>query len=106
MECSVREGSSRFRASHSPSIHPGHRVAGWSVIFDVYRDAQVALGVYSACEGGDGYSVPEAQPACANRKSAPRAVDLLIEYIVDSLKGQIELPRGSRVVQAGNANPG
>ncbi|MEA2723388.1 MAG: hypothetical protein QOH59_1159 [Gemmatimonadales bacterium] len=67
---------------------------------------RVALGVYSACEGGDGYSVPEAQPACANRESAPRAVDLLIEYIVDSLKGRIEAPKDSRVVQAGNANPG
>ncbi|HEY8195707.1 MAG TPA: bifunctional metallophosphatase/5'-nucleotidase [Gemmatimonadales bacterium] len=67
---------------------------------------RVALGVYSACEGGDGFSVPEAQPACANRASAPRAVDLLIEYIIDSLKGRIEAPQDSRVVQAGNANPG
>jgi 2',3'-cyclic-nucleotide 2'-phosphodiesterase (5'-nucleotidase family) len=67
---------------------------------------RVALGVYSACVGGDGYSVPEAQPACANWESAPRAVDLLIQYIADSLKGRIEAPKNSRVVQAGNANPG
>jgi 2',3'-cyclic-nucleotide 2'-phosphodiesterase (5'-nucleotidase family) len=67
---------------------------------------RVAFGVYSACEGGDGYSVPEAEPACANRESAPRAVDLLIQYIADSLKGRIEAPKDSRVVQAGNANPG
>jgi 2',3'-cyclic-nucleotide 2'-phosphodiesterase (5'-nucleotidase family) len=67
---------------------------------------RVAFGVYSACEGGDGYSVPEAQPACANQESAPRAVDLLIQYIADSLKGRIEAPKDSRVVQAGNANPG
>ncbi len=67
---------------------------------------RVALGVYSACEGGDGYSVPEAQSACASRDSAPRAVDLLIQYITDSLKGRIEAPKNSRVVQAGNANPG
>lgn len=67
---------------------------------------RVALGAYSACEGGDGYSVPEAAPACANRKSAPRAVDLLIQYITDSLKGRIEAPKNSRIVQAGNANPG
>jgi 5'-nucleotidase len=67
---------------------------------------RVAFGVYSACEGGDGYSVPEAQPACANRESAPRAVDLLIRYIADSLKGLIEAPKSSRVLQAGNANPG
>ena len=67
---------------------------------------RVAFGVYSACEGGDGYSVPEAQPACANRESAPRAVDLLIQYIADSLKGRIEAPKNARVVQAGNENPG
>jgi 5'-nucleotidase len=67
---------------------------------------RVAFGVYSACEGGDGYSVPEAQSACANRQSAPRAVDLLIQYIADSLKGRIEAPKNSRVLQAGNANPG
>ena len=67
---------------------------------------RVAFGVYSACEGGDGYSVPEAQSACANRQSAPRAVDLLIKYIADSLNGRIEAPKNSRVLQAGNANPG
>jgi 2',3'-cyclic-nucleotide 2'-phosphodiesterase (5'-nucleotidase family) len=67
---------------------------------------RVAFGVYSACEGGDGYSVPEARSACVNRQSAPRAVDLLIQYIADSLKGRIEAPKSSRVVQAGNANPG
>ena len=67
---------------------------------------RAAFGVYSACEGGDGYSVPEAQSACANWQSAPRAVDLLIQYIADSLKGRIEAPKNSRVVQAGNANPG
>ena len=67
---------------------------------------RVAFGVYSACEGGDGYSVPEARPSCTNRESAPRAVDLLIQYIADSLKGRIEAPKNSRVVQVGNANPG
>jgi 5'-nucleotidase len=70
------------------------------------ESVRVALGVYSACEGGDGYSVPEAQSACASRQSAPRAVDLLIRYLTDSLKGRIEAPANSRVVQAGNANPG
>jgi 2',3'-cyclic-nucleotide 2'-phosphodiesterase (5'-nucleotidase family) len=67
---------------------------------------RVAFGVYSACAGGDGYKVPEAQSACAHHEAAPRAVDLLIKYIADSLKGSIEAPKSSRVVQAGNANPG
>jgi hypothetical protein len=33
-------------------------------------------------------------------------VDLLIQYIRDSLKGRIEAPKNSRVLQAGNTNPG
>jgi 5'-nucleotidase/UDP-sugar diphosphatase len=66
----------------------------------------IALGVYSACDGGDGYQVPEAGPACGQRASAPRAQDLLTRYITDSLKGVVEPPAGARVVQAGNTNPG
>ena len=66
----------------------------------------VALGVYTACEGGDGYKIPEAASACGRRAAAPRAVDLLTGYIADSLKGRIDPPKGSRVVEAGNTNPG
>jgi 2',3'-cyclic-nucleotide 2'-phosphodiesterase (5'-nucleotidase family) len=67
---------------------------------------RVAFGVYPACQGGDGYKVPEAAAACAKQASAPRAVDLLMRYITDSLDGRIEPPKNSRVVQAGNTNPG
>jgi 2',3'-cyclic-nucleotide 2'-phosphodiesterase (5'-nucleotidase family) len=66
----------------------------------------VAFGAYSACDGGDGYDVPEATPACGRREAAPRALDLLTRYITDSLKGRIEPPKDSRVVEAGNTNPG
>lgn len=66
----------------------------------------VAFGVYPACEGGDGYSVPEAGSACDRRQAAPRAVDLLTRYITESLGGRIETPKDSRVVEAGKANPG
>jgi 2',3'-cyclic-nucleotide 2'-phosphodiesterase (5'-nucleotidase family) len=66
----------------------------------------VAFGAYTACDGGDGYRVPEAGAACGQRQAAPRAVDLLARYVTDSLKGRIEPPRGSRVVEAGNTNPG
>lgn len=65
-----------------------------------------AFSVYPACEGGDGYSVPEAASACGQRRSAPRAVDLLTQYITDSLGGSIEAPKDSRVVEARNTNPG
>lgn len=65
-----------------------------------------AFSVYPACEGGDGYSVPEAASACNQRSSAPRAVDLLTRYIADSLAGKIEAPKNSRVVEARKTNPG
>jgi 2',3'-cyclic-nucleotide 2'-phosphodiesterase (5'-nucleotidase family) len=67
---------------------------------------RVAFGVYTACRGGDGYRISEATTACAQRASAPRAVDLLMQYVADSLGGRIEAPKDSRVVQAGNTNPG
>jgi 5'-nucleotidase len=65
-----------------------------------------AFGVYPACEGGDGYSVPEAESACGQRQTAPRAVDLLTRYITESLGGKIEAPKDSRVVEARTTNPG
>jgi hypothetical protein len=65
-----------------------------------------AFGIYTACAGGDGYSVPEAASACSQRLSAPRAVDLLTRYIADSLGGRIEAPKDARVVEAGTTNPG
>jgi hypothetical protein len=65
-----------------------------------------AFGVYPACQGGDGYSVPEAESACGQRQTAPRAVDLLTRYITESLGGKIEAPKDSRVVEARTTNPG
>jgi 2',3'-cyclic-nucleotide 2'-phosphodiesterase (5'-nucleotidase family) len=67
---------------------------------------RVAIPVYPACEGGDGYSVPEAGEACAARASAPRAADLLMRYVEDSLKGEVVAPDSGRIVRAGNTNPG
>ncbi len=94
-----------------PARPSGNRLLG-----DIRRDGggvlnptasvRVAIGAYSACDSGDGYQIPEAAPACAQRESAPRAADLLIRYIADSLDGRIETPKGSRVQQAGNTNPG
>jgi 2',3'-cyclic-nucleotide 2'-phosphodiesterase (5'-nucleotidase family) len=65
-----------------------------------------AFSVYPACEGGDGYSVPEAASACGQRTSAPRAVDLVTRYITDSLGGRIQAPKSSRVVENRKTNPG
>ncbi len=94
-----------------PAKRSGHRIVG-----DIRRSSgavlrsvdtvRVAAGAYTACEKGDGYEVPEAAGACVQQDSAPRAADLLIRYIADSLNGRIEEPRSSRVIQAGNTNPG
>jgi 5'-nucleotidase len=69
---------------------------------DVVR---VAIPVYPACEGGDGYEVPEAASACTERASAPRAADLLIRYVTDSLRGEVAAPPAGRIVPK-NTNPG
>lgn len=93
----------------NPARPSGNRVLAIRRGADTLRSddsVTVALGAYSACDGGDGYSVPEAAPACARRAAAPRAMDLLLQYLTDSLGGQIQTPKNSRVLQAGNTNPG
>ena len=92
------------------------RPSGSRLVGKIRRDAggvvepadsvRVAFGAYTACNGGDGYTVPEAAAACAGQSSAPRALDLLVKYITDSLGGSIVAPKSPRVVEAGKANPG
>lgn len=67
---------------------------------------RLAIPVYPACEGGDGYDVPEAVAACAAAASAPRAADLLTRYVADSLKGEVAAPSPGRITRAGHTNPG
>lgn len=92
------------------------RASGMRVVGELRRPAgnairpadtlSIALDVYPACEGGDHYAVPEAKPACANWRAGPRAVDLLVAFITDSLRGTIDAPRGGRIQRAGeNTNP-
>ena len=64
------------------------------------------MAAYPACEGGDGYRIPEASSTCSEAGSAPRAADLLIRYFSDSLGGKVTVPPGGRIVEAGSANPG
>jgi 5'-nucleotidase len=66
---------------------------------------RVAIPVYPACDGGDGYDVPEAAGACGDRGSAPRAADLLMKYVGDSLRGVVAAPPAGRIRDK-NANPG
>jgi hypothetical protein len=97
--------------SYNPAAPSGRRIVG-----DVRRPSNTALGpqdtvtvaipVYPACDGGDGYEIPEAASACGNRASAPRAVDLLMQYVGDSLRGQVAAPPAGRISRATNTNPG
>jgi 5'-nucleotidase len=67
---------------------------------------RVAFAAYPACQGGDGYRLPEAAASCPAGESAPRAVDLLMHYLADSLGGQVKAPTEGRITRAGNTNPG
>jgi 5'-nucleotidase/UDP-sugar diphosphatase len=60
---------------------------------------RVALPAYLACNGGDGYRVPEAQAACGSRNTAPRAVDLVGTYLTDSLRGDVAPPSPGRITR-------
>ena len=65
---------------------------------DVLR---VALNVFPACEGGDGYVIGEAAPACTDWRSAPRAADLLARHVREELGGHVvDRPEGrGRIVR-------
>ena len=65
---------------------------------------KVAMATYPACAGGDGYKIPEAAESCRQAASGPRAADLLIAYLADSLGGKVAPPPAGRIVEAG-ANP-
>ena len=66
----------------------------------------VAMATFPACEGGDGYKMPEAAERCGQASSGPRAADLLVRYLSDSLGGKITAPGSGRIVEAGSPNPG
>ena len=94
-----------------PAQPSGRRIVGdirrsTGAVLSPADTVRVASAAYTACQKGDGYQIPEAAPVCVQQDFAPRAADLLIQYIADSLNGRIEAPRSSRVIQAGNTNPG
>ena len=120
LEHGVSEGSvgtgaflqvSGVRFSYDPSRSTGGRIQGELRRPDGRPIApgdtvSVAFGVYGSCDGGDGYEIPEAAAACAARDQAPRAADLLIRYVGESLGGKIGAPAGGRIQRTGTTNPG
>lgn len=84
----------------------GQRIAGALVRADgraigPTEELQVALPVYPACAGGDGYAVPEAAEACRSAEKAPRTVDLLIAYVRDRLGGTLQPGTDGRLKEIG-----
>lgn len=83
------------------------RPSGSRIVGDVRRSdgavvspgdsLRVTFGVYPACQGGDGYQIPEAADACKTGATAPRAVDLLLQHVTERLNGRIAAPRSGRL---------
>ncbi len=49
---------------------------------------------------------PRRRSSCGQASSGPRAADLLVRYLSDSLGGKITAPASGRIVEAGSPNPG
>jgi 5'-nucleotidase len=62
----------------------------------------LAIPVYPACEGGDGYRVPEAAEACRTWQQAPRSADLLVRHIEQQLGGVVPAATEDRLAPAGS----
>jgi 5'-nucleotidase len=97
---------SGVRFSYDVALPSGSRITGPlrrpdGTPIGAAETLRVAFPVYPACEGGDGYQVPEAAAACPEWRAAPRTVDLLIGYVTDSLGGTITEPAGPRIEAVG-----
>ena len=90
--------------SYDPARPSGTRVVGDVVrpngeVLGPGTSLRVALPAYMACSGGDGYKVPEAAAACAERARAPRTVDLVAAFVTDSLHGAVAPPPAGRITR-------
>lgn len=54
-----------------------------------------SINAYTACDSGDGYSIPESADACTRREAGPRAAQLLIDYL--EARKTVQLPAVGRV---------
>jgi 5'-nucleotidase len=93
---------SGLKYSWDPSRASGSRIVGDIVtstgkVIGPNDTVRLAFNVYPACEGGDGYKVPEAKEACAAVATAPRAVDLVKKHITTTLNGHVSPPPAGRV---------
>lgn len=68
-------------------------------VIGVNDTVRLSMNVYPACEGGDGYSVPEAKSACDARTNGPRAVDLVMKHVTQNPREKIPTPAAGRVTR-------
>ncbi len=81
------------------------RAVGSRIVGDILRadgrvlsatdTVQLSINAYTACDGGDGYRIPESAEACARRESGPRSAQLLIDYL--AAQQNVTLPAVGRV---------
>ena len=95
---------SGLKYSWDPSKPSGSRIVGSirktdGTVIKATDTIRLAFNVYPACEGGDGYKVPEAKAACDARSSAPRAADLVMKHITERLGGKVDVPPAGRVTR-------
>jgi 5'-nucleotidase / UDP-sugar diphosphatase len=95
---------SGIKYSWDPSKPSGSRIVGDIVRIDgrpirATDTVKLSFNVYPACDGGDGYVVPEAKAECAVREQRPRAVDLLLQHIAKDMNGVVTAPPAGRVTR-------
>jgi 5'-nucleotidase len=95
---------SGLKYSWDPSKPSGSRIVGSirktdGTVIKPTDTIRLSFNVYPACEGGDGYKVPEAKAACDARSSAPRAADLVMKHITERLGGKVDVPPAGRVTR-------
>lgn len=93
---------SGLKYSWDPKLPSGSRIVGDirktdGTVIRPSSTLKLSFNVYPACEGGDGYVVPEAKAACDSQGTAPRAVDLVQRHITTRLGGHVEPPVAGRV---------
>jgi 5'-nucleotidase len=89
------------RAGGSRIVGPVRRADGRAI--EAGDQVRIAMDVYPACEGGDGYRIPEAAGACATWQTAPRAADLLMAYVSGPLGGKLAPPAAGRIQAPGGS---
>lgn len=113
LEHGVAEGSvgkgpylqvSGLKYAWDPAKPTGSRIVGDikrtdGTVIGAADTIKLAMNVYPACDGGDGYTVPEAKSACDARESAPRAVDLVMKHMTQDTGGSVPTPQAGRVTR-------